>query len=142
MKIKSVKLFMDQISFFKKLVISNFILFFVYSIVSTFYESDQITKINDKLIDFESLPSETLILFITILTVALILHILSFYFLYNFKKIGKSFYTISLLMMLIFDSIYPSAADRLVTFLYSCSLICSGGILVLMYFTNISTKFK
>ena len=133
---------MNQIPFFKKLVISNFILFVVYSIMSAFFESEYITQINDKLIDFDSLPNETLILFATIIVVALILHILSFYFLYNFKKIGKSFYTISLLMMLIFDSIYPSVADRLVVFLYSCSLICSGGVLVLMYFTNISSKFK
>jgi hypothetical protein len=133
---------MDQISFFKKLVISNFILFTAYSAISAFFESEYITKINDKLVDFESLPYETLILFITILAVALILHVLSFYFLYNLKKIGKYFYTISLFTMIIFDSIYPSAADRLVAFLYFCSLISSGGILALMYFTNISSKFK
>jgi len=133
---------MNQISFFKKLVISNFILFVVYSIMSAFFESEYITKINEQLRHFESLPYETIILFIIIIVVALILHILSFYFLYNLKKMGKFFYTISFFMMLIFDSIYPFAADRLPTFMYSFYLISSGGILVLMYFTNISSKFK
>ena len=133
---------MNQISFFKKLVISNFILFVVYSIMSAFFESEYITKINEQLRHFESLPYETIILFIIIIVVALILHILSFYFLYNFKKRGKSFYTISFLTLLIFSSLFPFATDRLAFLLYSFSLICSGGILVLMYFTNISSKFK
>ena len=133
---------MDQISFFKKLIVSNFVLFFVYSIVSIFFESEEISNINDVLINFEALSAEVLILFITILTSAIIAHVLSFYFLYNFKKRGKSFYTISFLTLLIFSSLFPFATDRLAFLLYSFSLICSGGILVLMYFTNISTKFK
>lgn len=133
---------MDQISFFKKLIVSNFILFFVYSIVSIFFESEEISNINDVLINFEALSAEVLILFIIMLTSAIIAHVLSFYFLYNFKKRGKSFYTISFLTLLIFSSLFPFATDRLAFLLYSFSLICSGGILVLMYFTNISTKFK
>ena len=133
---------MDQISFFKKLVVSNFILFFVHSIVTIFFESEEVSGINDILVDFGSLSKEVLVLFAAILVVALIVHVLSFYFLYNFKKRGKSFYTISFLTLLIFSSLFPFATDRLAFLLYSFSLICSGGILVLMYFTNISSKFK
>jgi hypothetical protein len=133
---------MDQISFFKKLIVSNFILFFVYSIVSIFFESEEISNINDMLINFEALSAEVLILFIIILTSAIIAHVLSFYFLYNFKKIGKPLYTISLFAMLIFSSLYPFATDRLAFLLYYLSTIVSGGIIALMYFSSISSKFK
>jgi hypothetical protein len=132
---------MEQIYFFRKLVISNLLVFIVY-LISGFFESEQVTKINDELINFESLSSEVLMLFVLLLFAALIVHLLSFYFLYNLKKKGKSFFTISLLVMLVLNFLYPSASDRLTFLLYSCYLIFSGGIIVLMYFTNLSTKFK
>ena len=54
----------------------------------------------------------------------------------------KAFKAALLRVLLVLNFLYPFASDRLTFLLYSCSLIFSGGIIVLMYFTNLSTKFK
>jgi hypothetical protein len=121
---------------FKKLIIYNFLIFIVTVIYTFFFQSKQVENINEYLFKNYS-TIETVLLFIL-----LILHLMSFYFLFVFKKIGTSLFTFSLVGVLILTLFQPTVFDGVEYTLDAISNILSGGILILIYFTNLNSEFK
>ncbi len=72
---------------FKKLIIYNFLIFMVTVIYTFFFQSKQVENINEYLFKNYS-TIETVLIFILV-----IVHLISFYFLFVFKKIGTSLFT-------------------------------------------------
>jgi len=121
---------------FKKLIIYNFLVFIVTVIYTFFFQSKQVENINEYLFKNYS-TIETVIIFILV-----IVHLMSFYFLFVFKKIGTSLFTFSLIGVLILTLFQPAVFDGVEYTLDAISNILSGGILILMYFTNLNSEFK
>lgn len=121
---------------FKKLIIYNFLVFIVTVIYTFFFQSKQVENINEYLFKNYSIL-ETVLIFIL-----LIVHLMSFYFLFVFKKIGTSLFTFSLVGALILTLFQPTVFDGVEYTLDAISNILSGGILILMYFTNLNSEFK
>lgn len=121
---------------FKKLIIYNFLIFIVTVIYTFFFQSKQVENINEYLFKNYS-TIETVIIFILV-----IVHLMSFYFLFVFKKIGTSLFTFSLIGVLILKLFQPTVFDGVEYTLDAISNILSGGILILIYFTNLNDEFK
>lgn len=121
---------------FKKLIIYNFLIFIVTVIYTFFFQSKQVENINEYLFKNYS-TIETVIIFILV-----IVHLMSFYFLFVFKKIGTSLFTFSLIGVLILTLFQPTVFDGVEYTLDAISNILSGGILILIYFTNLNDEFK
>jgi hypothetical protein len=121
---------------FKKLITYNFLIFIVYLIYTFFFQSKQVENINEYL--FKNFSTFETVLIIILLFV----HLFSFYLLFIFKKIGISLFTLSLIGMLILSLFQPTVFDGIEYVLDSISNILSGGILILMYFTNLKNEFK
>ena len=121
---------------FKKLIIYNFLIFIVTVIYTFFFQSKQVENINEYLFKNYS-TIETVIIFILV-----IVHLMSFYFLFVFKKIGTSLFAFSLIGVLILTLFQPAVFDGVEYTLDAISNILSGGILILMYFTNLNSEFK
>jgi len=121
---------------FKKLIIYNFLIFIVTVIYTFFFQSKQVENINEYLFKNYS-TIEMVIIFILV-----IVHLMSFYFLFVFKKIGISLFTFSLVGVLILTLFQPTVFDGVEYTLDAISNILSGGILILIYFTNLNSEFK
>ena len=121
---------------FKKLIIYNFLIFIVTVIYTFFFQSKQVENINEYLFKNYS-TIEMVIIFILF-----IVHLMSFYFLFVFKKIATSLFTFSLIGVLILTLFQPTVFDGVEYTLDAISNILSGGILVLIYFTNLNNEFK
>ena len=121
---------------FKKLIIYNFLIFIVTVIYTFFFQSKKVENINEYLFKNYS-TIETVIIFILV-----IVHLMSFYFLFVFKKIGTSLFTFSLIGVLILTLFQPTVFDGVEYTLDAISNILSGGILILIYFTNLNNEFK
>ena len=121
---------------FKKLIIYNFLIFIVTVIYTFFFQSKQVENINEYLFKNYS-TIEMVIIFILV-----IVHLMSFYFLFVFKKIGTSLFTFSLVGVLILTLFQPTVFDGVEYTLDAISNILSGGILILIYFTNLNSEFK
>jgi glycopeptide antibiotics resistance protein len=120
---------------FKKLIIYNFLTFIIITIYFFFFQSKQVENLNEYL--FKNYST-----FEAVLTIILLLiHLLSFYFLFIFKKIGISLFTFSLIGILILSLFQPIVFDGIEYVLDIISNILSGGILVLIYFTNLKNEF-
>jgi hypothetical protein len=120
---------------FKKLIIYNFLTFIIITIYFFFFQSKQVENLNEYL--FKNYST-----FEAVLTIILLLiHLLSFYFLFIFKKIGISLFTLSLIGILILTLFQPIVFDGIEYVLDIISNILSGGILVLIYFTNLKNEF-
>jgi hypothetical protein len=120
---------------FKKLIIYNFLTFIVTIIYTFFFQSKQVENINEYLLKNYSTFEMVLV------CVLLLIHLLSFYFLFIFKKIGILLFTLSLIGVLILTLFQPLVFDGIEYVLDSISSILSGGILVLIYFTNLKNEF-
>jgi glycopeptide antibiotics resistance protein len=120
---------------FKKLIIYNFLTFIIITIHFFFFQSKQVENLNEYF--FKNYST-----FEAVLTIILLLiHLLSFYFLFIFKKIGISLFTFSLIGILILSLFQPIVFDGIEYVLDIISNILSGGILVLIYFTNLKNEF-
>jgi hypothetical protein len=121
---------------FKKLIIYNFLIFIVTLIYVFFFQSKKVENINEYL--FENFSTfEMVLIFIFIFV-----HLVSFYFLFVFKKIGTTLFTLSLVGVLILTLFQPVVFDGIEYVLDTFSSILSGGILILIYFTNLKDEFK
>ena len=114
---------------FKKLIIYNFLIFIVTIIYVFFFQSKQVENINEYL--FENYSTFEMILIV----IFIFIHLVSFYFLFIFKKIGTTLFTLSLVGVLILTLFQPVVFDGIEYTLDTISNILSGGILILMYFT-------
>ena len=113
---------------FKKLIIYNFLIFIVTLIYVFFFQSKQVENINEYL--FENYSTFEMILIV----IFIFIHLVSFYFLFIFKKIGTTLFTLSLVGVLILTLFQPVVFDGIEYTLDTISNILSGGILILMYF--------
>ena len=126
---------MNLKTIFKRLILTDIALS-ILIIVSAFYESEQVINFNDNYF----LMSDTMGL---IFLVILIIYIVNYYFLYNFKKIGKQIFVIlfliSIILLLLTGSMAVEAKDYI---LDGLSWTLNGAILVFLYFTPIKKEFE
>ena len=126
---------MNLKTIFKRLILTDIALS-ILIIVSSFYESEQVINFNDNYF----LMSDTMGL---IFLVILIVYFVNYYFLYNFKKIGKQIFVIlfliSIILLLLTGSMAVEAKDYI---LDGLSWTLSGAILVFLYFTPIKKEFE
>jgi hypothetical protein len=121
---------------FKKLIIYNFLIFIVTLIYVFFFQSKQVENINEYL--FKNYSTFEMI----VISILIIVHLISFYLLLIFKKIGISLFTLSLIGVLILTLFQPVVFDGIEYALDTVSSILSGGILILIYFTNLKKEFR
>ena len=69
-------------------------------------------------------------------------HLVGFYFLYNFKNIGRLIFLFTLNVMVLSSFFYNLDVIGLSYFLYNIRLILLGGILILIYFSDLKKDFN
>jgi membrane-bound metal-dependent hydrolase YbcI (DUF457 family) len=130
---------MNQKILFKRLLIISFVFNFLSTFYSFFFTPEEINKINDSLLP--NISEELRYILIVILILAVLINFSSYFFLYNFKKIGKLFFIVPLFIMLSIQLFIPNASDGLQLLLDTVICLADGGIITLMYFTNINREF-
>ena len=131
---------MDITKIFRKFIILSAILLLLTIIFASFYPtSEDVNQFNDK--HYMQWANENLF-FVFLIFPLLILHLVSFYMLYKFKKNGKRIFEITVIIFFIYDlfsgSYAYSGLEMVITGLY---FIIYGVILAILYLTPISKKF-
>ena len=126
----------------QKLIIFSLIFLFFSILLAFFYPtSDLVTEFNDKNYLTWS-NDEGLWPFAIILILVLVLHLLSFYMLYKFKKNGKRVFVSTLIILVLTDLSGGSyAASSIEIFLSTVVWLIDGAILAILYITPVSKKF-
>ena len=130
---------MNQKILFKRLLIISFVFNFLSTFYSFFFTPDEIDKINDSLLP--NISEELRYILIVILILAVLINFSSYFFLYNFKKIGKLFFIVPIFISSLVQLFMPTASDGPQLLLNYVVYLTDGGIITLMYFTNISKEF-
>ena len=130
---------MNQKILFKRLLIISFVFNFLSTFYSFFFTPDEIDKINDSLLP--NISEELRYILIVILILAVLINFSSYFFLYNFKKIGKLFFIVPIFISSLIQLFMPTASDGPQLLLNYVVYLTDGGIITLMYFTNISKEF-
>ena len=133
---------MDTSKILQKLIIFSLIFLFFSILLAFFYPtSDLVTEFNDK--NYLSWSNdEGLWPLAIILILVLVLHLLSFYMLYKFKKNGKRVFVSTLIILVLTDLSGGSyAASSIETFLSTVVWLIDGAILAILYLTPVSKKF-
>ena len=124
---------------FKRLLIISFIFNFLSTFYLFFFTPEEIDKINDSLLP--NISKELSYILIVILILAVLIHFFSYFFLYNFKKIGKLLFIVPIFISSLIQLFIPTASDGPQLLLNYVIYLTDGGIIMLMYFTNISMEF-
>jgi len=130
---------MNQKILFKRLLIISFVFNFLSTFYSFFFTPEEINKINDSLLP--NISEELRYILIVILILAVFINFSSYFFLYNFKKIGKLFFIVPIFISSLIQLFMPTASDGPQLLLNYVVYLTDGGIITLMYFTNISKEF-
>ena len=130
---------MNQKILFKRLLIISFVFNFLSTFYSFFFTPEEINKINDSLLP--NISEELRYILIVILILAVLINFSSYFFLYNFKKIGKLFFIVPIFISSLVQLFMPTASDGPQLLLNYIVYLADGGIITLMYFTNISKEF-
>jgi hypothetical protein len=130
---------MNQKILFKRLLIISFVFNFLSTFYSFFFTPEEINKINDSLLP--NISEELRYILIVILILAVFINFSSYFFLYNFKKIGKLFFIVPIFISSLVQLFMPTASDGPQLLLNYVVYLTDGGIITLMYFTNISKEF-
>jgi hypothetical protein len=130
---------MNQKILFKRLLIISFVFNFLSTFYSFFFTPEEINKINDSLLP--NMSEELRYILIVILILAVLINFSSYFFLYNFKKIGKLFFIVPIFISSLIQLFMPTASDGPQLLLNYVVYLTDGGIITLMYFTNISKEF-
>jgi len=130
---------MNQKILFKRLLIISFVFNFLSTFYSFFFTPEEINKINDSLLP--NISEELRYILIVILILAVLINFSSYFFLYNFKKIGKLFFIVPIFISSLVQLFIPTASDGPQLLLNYVVYLTDGGIITLMYFTNISKEF-
>ena len=130
---------MNQKILFKRLLIISFVFNFLSTFYSFFFTPEEINKINDSLLP--NISEELRYILIVILILAVLINFSSYFFLYNFKKIGKLFFIVPIFISSLVQLFVPTASDGPQLLLNYVVYLTDGGIITLMYFTNISKEF-
>ena len=133
---------MDTSKILQKLIIFSLIFLFFSILLAFFYPtSDLVTEFNDKNYLTWS-NDEGLWPLAIILILVLVLHLLSFYMLYKFKKNGKRVFVSTLIILVLTDLSGGSyAASSIEIFLSTVVWLIDGSILAILYITPVSKKF-
>jgi hypothetical protein len=130
---------MNQKVLFKRLLIISFVFNLLSTIYLFFFTSDEINKINDSLVP--NISEELSYILLVILILAVLISFCSYFFLYNFRKIGKLLFVVPIFIISSVQLFIPNASDGLQLLLDTVICLADGGIITLMYFTNISKEF-
>ena len=130
---------MNQKILFKRLLIISFVFNCLSTFYSFFFTPEEINKINDSLLP--NMSEELRYILIVILILAVLINFSSYFFLYNFKKIGKLFFIVPIFISSLIQLFMPTASDGPQLLLNYVVYLTDGGIITLMYFTNISKEF-
>jgi len=125
---------------FKNLIVLNFFIL-VISFIYMFFESPEITKLNDQL-NSEMSNTQVYIMGITAI-ILLIAYLVNMFFLYEFKKIGKPmFLFLFIIQFPLLPFIGTYAYEPFAYIIEGLSWAASGAILVFLYFTPIKKEFE
>jgi len=130
---------MNQKVLFKRLLIISFIFSLLSIVYYFFFTPDEISKINDSFV--LNISEEYNYILLIILILAVLINFCSYFFLYNFKKIGKLLFIVPIFIISFVQLFMPNASDGLQLLLDNVIYLADGGIITLMYFTNISKEF-
>lgn len=124
---------------FKRLLIISFVFNCLSTFYSFFFTPEEINKINNSLLP--NISEELGYILIVILILAVLINFCSYFFLYKFKKIGKLLFIVPIFISSLIQLFMPAASDGPQLLLDYVIYLADGGIITLMYFTNISKEF-
>jgi hypothetical protein len=130
---------MNQKILFKRLLIISFVFNLLGTVYLFFFTPDEIDKINASLLP--NISEKLSYILLAILILAVLINFCSYFFLYNFKKIGKLFFIVPIFISSLIQLFMPTASDGPQLLLNYVVYLTDGGIITLMYFTNISKEF-
>ena len=129
---------------FKKVILIQVATLFA-SIIAAFYPSESVEKANEFLDQsnwYADNEGSYLVLILMFLILVLI-YLYSLYAIYNFKKKGRTIFLYSLIIFVISNLFAGEYAYSVFDiFFLEVSSMLSGAILIFLYFTNLSKKFK
>ena len=134
---------MDINKIFQKLIISNVILLILAIGIAFFYTpGNYINEFNDKY--YATWVNDDGISFLLIIyLIAIVLHLISYYMLYKFKKNGKRLFVITIIIITLFELFSNAyAASSVEMVLGTISYLIGGAMLALLYFSPVSKKFN
>ena len=129
---------------FKKAILLH-VAVLVVGIIFAFYPSETVERANEFL-DQNNWYADnegSYLIFILIFYILVLIYLYSLYAIYNFKKKGRKIFLYSLIVLTItslFIGEYAYSAFDI--FFLEVSSMLSGAILIFLYFTNLSKKFK
>ena len=131
---------MDITKAFQRLILLAFILILLSIIAAAFYPTpNAVNEFNDL---YYMQWSEDNYFLIFLVIPIIILHFISFYMLYKFKKIGKRIFEITIILFFLYDissgNYAMSGLELVISELY---YMIYGAILVMIYFTPLKKKF-
>jgi len=129
---------------FKKVILFDVVVFFV-GIIFAFYPSKTVERANEFL-DQNNWYADnegSYLVLILIFFILVLIYFYSLYAIYNFKKKGRKIFLYSLIVITISNLFMGEYALTVFDlFFLDISSMLSGAILIFLYFTNLSKKFK
>lgn len=129
---------------FKKVVLFH-VAVLVVGIIFVFYPSETVERANEFL-DQNNWYADNVgsyLIFILIFFILVLINLYSLYAIYNFKKKGRKIFLYSLIVLTISSLFMGEYAYSVFDiFFLEVSSMLSGAILIFLYFTNLSKKFK
>jgi len=115
----------------------------ILTIISFFYESDEVNQINENISGgFMGVNEATGFAVGIMALILLIVLLISLYLLYNFKPLGKKLYIACLIVSSLTTLMQgPSAVGEISYLLVELNMAAAGALLVFLYFTPIKNKF-
>ena len=129
---------------FKKAILLH-VAVLVVGIIFAFYPSETVERANEFL-DQNNWYADnegSYLIFILIFFILVLIYLYSLYAIYNFKKKGKTEFLYSLIVLTISNLFMGEYAYSVFDiFFLDISSMLSGAILIFIYFTNLSKKFR
>jgi len=129
---------------FKKVVLFH-VAVLVVGIIFAFYPSETVERANEFL-DQNNWYADNVgsyLIYILIFFILVLIYFYSLYAIYNFKKKGRTIFLYSLIVITISNLFMGEYALTVFDlFFLDVSSMLSGAILIFLYFTNLSKKFK
>jgi len=129
---------------FKKVILFH-VAALIASIIAAFYPSESVEKANEFLeqSNWYADNEGSYLVLILIFLILVLIYLYSLYAIYNFKKKGRTIFLYSLIIFVISNLFAGEYAYSVFDiFFLDISSMLSGAILIFLYFTNLSKKFK
>tara|TARA_Y100000389_G_C17057689_1_gene315846 strand:- start:78 stop:461 length:384 start_codon:yes stop_codon:yes gene_type:complete len=127
---------MDTVKFFKNLIIIDALLFVIIIILMLF----EPIEYADFMAETSVIISDTT--FSSVALIALLVYIVSLFFCYQLKSLGKSLYLLSFIIGAILGLFSDVALTGLAYTVENVGVLLSGMIIYVMYFSDIKDKFN